>query len=446
MYLVYLSVMANAKSTNMITTEFESNGFYEPGFLHLNINTDQSLENLNDLIETDRKLFSTFLHEYIHFLQEVTTTTGLTHASFYINLIKDVNYTIINDGKSEFTVPFEFTNEYNTLTQIELKKIYHGQNVEITYSKYEYYLEEIEEISDRDGIILNVKRYKVFYYDLSRNLRSFYFGSLCLKEFIAHSIQSKFFSDIQHPDIPYHIAGLILEKECPALSEEFRIAICDACLMSYHPAQLFFSTIERLKKESSVPSSVEELYKYTLNLKFHGNGIIITPEQLFYDSKEQVEDHFENALQATIFASNLNWIKHILKEGHKLRIENPTFITKLLDNNGNPTNLFYEIFQKLGTPYFTNNLSDGKFIPPRSLEVNPHQPYQLLVFKQILQTFAGQKSCSLENLCKKPESDVVTNSHCQNSPWKKVTEEKLCPFAQMWKTWALTNEIPTPKH
>lgn len=430
----------------MIITEFESNGFYEPGFLHLNVNTDQPLENLNELIKTDRKLFSTFLHEYVHFLQEVTTTTGLTHAAFYINLIKHVNYTIINDAKPEFTVPFEFTNEYNTLTQIELKKIYHGQNAEIEYSKYDYYLEETQELLDRDGIILHVKKYKVFYYDSSRNLRSFYFGSLCLKEFIAHSIQSKFFSEIQHPDIPYLIAGLILEKECPTLSEEFRIAICDACLMSYHPAQLFFSTIERLKKEVSVPISLEELYKYTLDLKFSGNGLIITPEQLFYNTKEQVEDHFENALQAEIFAPNLNWIKHILKEGHKLRIEDPTFITKLLDNDGNLTNLFYDIFQKLGTPYLTNNLSEGKFIPPRSLTEHPRQPYQLLVFKQILQTFAGQKSCSLKNLCDKPESDVMTNSDCLNSPWKRATEERLCPFAQMWKTWALTNEIPVPKN
>lgn len=438
--------MPYAKSTDMIITEFESNGFYEPGFLHLNLNTDQSLENLNELIKTDKKLFSTFLHEYIHFLQEVTTTTGLTHAAFYINLIKDVNHTIINDGKPEFTVPFEFTNEYNALTQIALKKIYHGQNVEILYSKYDYYIEETENLSDKDGKILNVKKYKVFYYDSYRNHKSFYFGSLCLKEFIAHSIQSKFFSEIQHPDIPYLIAGLILEKECPALSEEFRIAICDACLMSYHPAQIFFSTIERLKKEVSMPISIEEIYKYTLDLQFSGNGLNITPEQLFYNAKEMVENHYENALQAEIFAPNLKWIKHILEEGNKLRIDDPAFIMKLLDDNGNPTDLFRDVFQKLGTPYLTNNLSDGKFIPPRSLAGQPLQPYQLLVFKQILQTFAGEKRCSLFNLCDKPESDVITNSHCLNSPWKRATEERLCPFAQMWKTWALTNEIPVPKN
>ena len=86
------------------------------------------------------------------------------YASFYINVIKDVNYTIINDKKPEFTVPFEFTNEYNILTQIELKKIYYGQKLEIAYSKYEYYLEETEDLSDRDGNLLKVKKYKVFYY------------------------------------------------------------------------------------------------------------------------------------------------------------------------------------------------------------------------------------------------------------------------------------------
>lgn len=431
----------------MNLTEFESRGFYEPGFLHLRINTDKSLKNLNDLLVKDKVLFSTFLHEYIHFLQEVSTTNGLTNAAFYINTIKDVNQSIINDGKAEFEVPFQFDNEYNTLTQMELRLSYIGQSTEAKYAKYDGYVEEIKQIKDREKNILNLKQYKVFYYDENRNLKCFYFGTTCLKEFTAHSIQTKFCPEIQHPDIPYSIAELILDKECPTLSnnKEHYIALCDACLMSFHPAQVFFSTIEKIKKNNFVPKTTKELYNYTLDLKFNGNDKFYTPDELFQEAKDIVIDHFENALQTNIFSTNLNWIKHILEEASILRKENPIYMTQILDADGNLSKSFYSIFDKLGTPYFSNNLNDGGLIPPKNLLIHPHQPYQLLVFKEILNIFNGRQDCSLYDICIKPESHVITDESCKSSPWQRARDEQLCPFAQLWRTWALTNEIPIRK-
>ena len=427
--------------------EFESRGFYEPGFLHIRINTDKSLKNLNDLQATDKSLFSTFLHEYIHFLQEVTTTTGLTYASFYINTIKDINQNIINDGKNEFKVPFEFNNEYNTLTQIELRKTYQGETPDVTYAKYDYYIEEVKQIKDREKNVINIKQFKVFYYDSGRKYKNFYFGTTCLKEFPAHFIQTNFCPEIQHPDIPYVIAELILDKECPSLSKnkDFYLTICDACLMSFHPAQIFFNTIERIKNNNFIPKTAEEVYYYTLDLKFNGNGEIYSPDELFEESKKIVIDHFENALQANIFSTNLNWIKHILDEASTLRKDNPTYMTKILSKDGKLSTLFYSIFDKLGTPYFSNNLDDGGLIPPKNLADLPHQPYQLLVFKEILNIYKGEQNCSLYNLCNKPESQVITNEFCQIAPWERAKGEQLCPFGQLWKTWALTNEVPIKK-
>lgn len=432
----------------MTITEFETRGFYEPGFLHLRINTDKSLKNLNELIVDDRPLFSTFLHEYIHFLQEISTTTGLTNAAFYINTIKDVNQTVINDGKADFEVPFKFNNEYNTLTQIELKRIYIGESTEVAYAKYDGFIEEEKEVIDRDNNILKVKRYKVFYYDTIRNCKNFYFGITCIKEFIAHTIQTKFCPEIAHPDIPYVIVELILDKECPSLAKNIDtyLAICDACLMSYHPAQLFFNTVTRIKKDCFEPKSAQEMYDYVLNLKFNGNDKIYTPSELFKEAKEIVINHFENALQAEIFSANLKWIKHILEEAFLIRETNPTYINQILDENGNLSKTFFSLFDKLGTPYFTNSLNEGGLIPPKNIEENPHQPYQLLVFKEILNIFNGQQNCSLINMCNKTNSMVVTNELCNTSPWKRAKDEQLCPFAQMWRTWALTNENPVKKH
>lgn len=70
----------------MTILDLETMGYYEPGLLHLRVNTDRDIRDLNKVMAEDRLLFSTFLHEYIHFLQDVTTTVGLTYSSFYISV------------------------------------------------------------------------------------------------------------------------------------------------------------------------------------------------------------------------------------------------------------------------------------------------------------------------------------------------------------------------
>jgi hypothetical protein len=430
----------------MTISELESKGFYEPGLLHLRINTYKSLENLNELIESDRQLFSTFLHEYIHFLQEVTTTNGLTHAAFYINTIKDFNYKVINDGKDEFEVPINTDNNFNTFSQIELRRIYLGEKPDATYAKYDGFLKETQPIDDQ-GKILNVPRYKIFYYDEKRQSRTFYFGVTCLKEYAAHYIQSKFFPEIDHPDIPYKIAQLILDKECPSLcaNQEYYLALCDACLMSYHPAQIFFNTIERIQKENYSPKSLKEIYDYTLDLHFGTGPKRYTPLQLFKMQQIQVIEHFENALQIEYFSSNLKWIKYILKEAYTLRSNNPLFMIQVLDQDGNLSLTFQKIIEKLGTPYFTNELETGGLVPPKDLPSPPNQPFQLLVFKEILNIYHGNKSCSMHKFCNSPQSNIITDENCKTSPWKRAKDQQLCPLAQLWRTWGLTNEIPVPR-
>lgn len=430
----------------MTISEFETRGFYEPGLLHLRINTDKSLDNLNELMDSDRELFSTFLHEYLHFLQEVTTTNGLTHTAFYINTLKALNYNVINDGKEEFEVPFVIDNNFNTLSQIEVRFTCIGDVPNENYAKYDGYIQDMQKIDDH-GTIINVPKYKVYFYDQDRQLKNFYFGSTCLKEFVAHCIQSQFYPDVDHPDLPYKIAELILDKECPTLASnlQYYLALCDACLIGYHPAQLFFEAIERIKAENYTPKTPEDIYEYVLNVKFGRNSAQFTPLQLFQAQKKDVIDHLENALQIAEFSTNLDWIKHILSEASDLRFNNPTFMTKIIDQNGNLTETFHKITKALGTPYFTNNKELGGMIMPENLAEPPKQPYQLLAFKQILNIYNGKQNCSLYNLCSHSKSKVTVDENCKVSPWKRAKDQQLCPLAQLWRTWGLTDQIPVKR-
>lgn len=432
-----------------MTKELETLGFYEPGFLHLRVNTDHDISNLNELSRNKdtQKYFSTFLHEYIHFLQDVTTTSGLMAANFYIEFIKDINWTIRHDGKSEFKVPVDITNTNNIQANLRLREIYRGETKGSELVKYDRYTIEYLEVEDKNGKKVKPPKYKIHYHDLkTREAKNFYFGYACLKEYMAHTIQKKYMPETKHGDIPYQIAEQIVNTEYPAFGNDSMliVALCDASLMCFNPAQMFFNTIERMKDKGFTPKSTSDVYNFAFkDLKFRGEIGTETVESLFQKIVVQIDKHFYDALRSDLFLPNYNWLKHILTQAKSLRQTNPDFITELVLEEGKLSPKFYDIFRSLGTPFFTNTIEKGGFVHPNDLKTIPIQPYQLLVFKQIINVFNGHQHCSLYDFCKtRPDKDI-TNNHCKTAPWKRATEADLCPFAQLWRTWGLTNEIPT---
>lgn len=428
--------------------ELETLGYYEPGFFHLRLNTSSNILDLNNLFNSgqNKQLSSTFLHEYIHFLQEVTSTNGLLNGYFYIDLIKDINRKIRESKNIKFKVPVEIDNEFNTKAKMELNEVYRGNYKLTSYAKYDFYEKETTEIIDKEGKSIKPTKFKIHYTDIqTREKKYFYFGHTCLKEQIAHSIQNAY-AETEHPDIPYQIAEQIVNIEYPnfgGANYKFIVALCDSSLMSFHPAQMFFNTIERMKKENFSPKNCKEIYDFAFKATMLKGEIgEFTANSLFEKVIDDSIKQYHNALKSPIFLEIYDWLNHILIQAKKLRLENPDFLCNLLDSRGNLTDAFYDIFRKLGSPFFTNNKNEGGFVPPTNLNKKHSRPFQLLVFKEILRVYFGEKSCSMINFCKlSPEKDMV-DENCIKSPWNKVNESKLCPFAQMWKTWGLMGKIP----
>lgn len=436
----------------MKITDLDTLGYYEPGFLHLRVNTNDDLSDLKELATNPAKAtyFSTFLHEFIHFLQDVSTPSGLMRAHFYIDFIKDVNWSIRHDGKNTFDIPVELNNKNNVLANLKLHEIYRGDGKGPSYVKYDGFIVEEDVVVDKDGEEIRPKKYKVFYYDLhTRKAGSFYFGSVCLKEYMAHAIQKKHFpASHDHPDIPYTIVEQIIAKEYPAFGTDpmMIVAICDASLMALHSAQYFFETLLRMKQESFVPTFPNDVYEFAASgVIFHGKIGLKTVDSLYDRVLKLTLDQYYNALQSPLFLTNYQWIEHILTHARKIRKEHPTFMTQLVTGEKQLSDLFYSIFHLLGTPFFTNNKNHGVFVPPGTLAVLPEQPYQLLIFKQIISLYMGKIPCDLYSFCKTGKKGDITNNNCITAPWLRVKEEYLCPFGQLWKTWGLINEIPVPK-
>jgi len=437
----------------MTDIELETRGHYKPGFLHIFINTDEDITDINGLaLNPDkRQLFSTFLHEYIHFIQEITTISGVLSSGHYINMIRDFNWAVRSTDKKEFTVPAQITNENNMSANMKIRKLLRGDADFISNEfqgmvRYDSYTEEKGTVVDRDGKERTIKLFKVhFNNSTTYQSGSFYFGSLCLKEYVTHTLQTIYYPETSHDDIPYIITELIIRKECPSFPADpmLIVALCDACLMSFNPAEIFFKALSKINEgSSSAPGSVAEVYDLVYKgLGFVDEGEIVTMQELYDKMFNNTIKQLENSMKAEIFAKNLKWLKQIFELGRELRMTTPYFMTDLVKGPSVLTGLCLTIFKRIGTPFYTNNQMLGGIAPGEDMTI-PDQPYLLLVFQQVLQIYGGSNSCSLYTFCDRTTSGKITSAECKTAPWEKVKEPELCPFAQLWKTWGLTDKTP----
>jgi hypothetical protein len=426
---------------------FDILGKYQPGYLHMQINTDADLKDLNKLASdpATAQYFSTFFHEYIHFLQDITTASGLMRSVYLIDVLKEFIHQVKNDGKSEFKTPLKLTNNSNLEANTTLQKLYRGDDKVIDYIRYSHYTVEFTEVRDKDGTIKNVVQYEITYYSRSGQLGTFIFGSACLMEYVAHAIQYTFAPNTPHPDVPYLVPELVLEKEYPEFGNDpMKIAaLCDASMMSFHSAQMFFNLINAMKHQKFVPNKPKDVYEFMhKNFTLHGSDRNYTVDDLFESQLEMALYQLNDALKSDIFEPNRYWVNHIFKEGFALRKAVPDFFTHLVESEGKLSTFYFDIFNRIGSPFITNKNEIGGFIPPRIIDATGIQPYQLLVFREIIMIFYGQRKCGMYNFCKIHAERPIINADCLTEPWKRGVADDLCPLGQFWKTWGLNGEVP----
>src|SRR5664280_2340035 len=98
-------------------------GYYSPSFFKMGISVFERLDNVELLPDGPK---STFFHEYIHFLQDVSTTYGLMNACIVVTKMKFGNNHILRMSGNTFKVPIEFSTDPITEINTKLQEVYIG--------------------------------------------------------------------------------------------------------------------------------------------------------------------------------------------------------------------------------------------------------------------------------------------------------------------------------
>jgi len=235
-------------------------GYYIPSFFLLNINTDKEITNL---INTD--IERTLVHELVHFLQDICTTYGLINICHTIDIIKDQNH-ILRSKSQPIEVPLN-GGDYSEKTMInkDLFAIYIGddghkytnfpKNIKIT--SVNITPEKIEHI-DFD---INYIEIDFSFTEKDIKKKTFHFGSFSLLESMANLIEKEIYGeDSTKKSFPYDTAQLVAEYIYPNISgNNIAIAeLCEASLMTYHPADAFIKTLSKMRKEKFIYNNLND--------------------------------------------------------------------------------------------------------------------------------------------------------------------------------------------
>jgi len=428
-------------------------GFYSPSFLRMHVDTDKSLQNLNIL--TDIEAESVYLHEYTHFIQDISTVYGLANISVIVDYMKFVNNDIIGNPAGAFQLPVMPIPGAldNVDANLEMQKLYNGDGED-------HGVTLVAHRKRNKNVLTNlgnqpVDYIEVDYIDVAGNNQSFDFGALSIVENMAYIVESNCYPGCQpSPDLPYSAAEKLVEIIYPAFGANRLnvLALCDISLNMFNPGLFFYDTLIDFQTNGLTFNQPEDIYQQVYNNQpiFNFNGAINF--NLLLDAqanlaKQQITGYFND----NYFLPLKSWLNSMIDNAVNYRKANPYFILNIARGGEIKLNVSFKQFMKrVGTPLVTNKYGETTLFRPQNSD-NLNYPIIWAINQIFLVMWGVQSHCELAGLCSqgwhksvnicnksKPKVDL----RCMQQPWERSQDKRKCPFGVMWHHWGLTGYYP----
>lgn len=212
-------------------------GYYRTGCFHIYL--DGSFDQ--DLTQMSQEDLGTFLHEYVHFLQNISTPYGIFEAAALNEAAVETFVDI--QPRDEIVLPYNAPQSEILKERLKWLEAMNGQTVTGQDSLIE--VDENKEIlmgrmkisfSWRNGQLIILE-----FYDKLGNVHRRVIGALDIKEAMAAAYQSLIDPDAKHPDIPYNLLRLFCKQYFPTIGNDVKkfICLCYTSLFSLEPAYHF---------------------------------------------------------------------------------------------------------------------------------------------------------------------------------------------------------------
>lgn len=416
-------------------------GEYTPAFFEMKLATNDPI----DVNNMSRDQWSTFLHEYIHFLQDVTTTYGLYHiyaiGEHILSCVQQIKQMPL--GNFDTPIDFEEYNQDNVQLQMDLYRLTYGERDDKKQFLNTFKIKRIR--NDKKSLRRNNTVNEVECVVIETEHGELHFGAREIMESMAYLMQRTCFPETpEHYQFPYLAAWKVAAhyNKSFAKSRGKVVALCEMSLMSSNPGKVFVQIMQSVKSKKINFQTTTDVYRYFEKLKLYDYQLHVN--STIYEAYHRTASYAFNHLLEYYRGENrfqevMDWLTHLHEFVIEIRREKRLFFKEIMNGGDVETNqTLKDIINAIGGPLMKNNQGDYyHFVNTPNLSmikaVNT-------IYRDVFRD--GRNICDLHVWCLRSPGNNATND-CYLRPWTRSSNaETMCPFSALWRKWGLDGHNP----
>lgn len=425
-------------------------GFYEPSFFHMYTNGNGKLKEIEQWNAEQKKVF---LHEYVHFLQDISTIQGFNNLYIWGEYFRNVQKLIVSKNVSNIKTPIEPSALKNNVDQNWLARYYTmGNDTDVMFALSYSKSHETDLTDCNNGNVIPLNVIKVRCLSLLGETEII-LGCLHIMEGMASLIQEVVYPESigDSPYNPYYIAKDIADMIIPGISLKplVMLSLFDYSLQASNPGWAFVNYLEGKAKmnfnaDTLTSDIVYEDLSHTSITLSEPFGKQYFPYSLF-GFADGAKDVMSEYLKGYALWNNIHrWFHDLVETGKWLRKKHPNFFLLLTKDGDIAKNkVFKYLIKKTGTPIVSNDGDDFDFVRPITSYISKREMVYMYAMMQIQRVFlssGGTFRCPLIKYCKNASCIIDRNrvdSNCYSAPWERNTLSD-CYFSTWWNYMGLS--------
>lgn len=433
-----IKVMRNIRKFNQIL------GFYMPSMFHLHVHTESNITNWK---AWDDETQCTFLHEYIHFLQDISTVMGLYNIYVLGECLADVVNQVYQMNDSEITVPIQLIPSTNNVyNNSRVNKVVAG-----SFNLPDGVDEDNLMITGKANVIPNIQNMNGKNIDLSmihvpyQGGGDFLLGNYHISESMAYIGEKIMYggrpSVIQpSPNYPYDVVRQLAQFYSPKLSNNLPLlfSLCDLSLTFSHAGKILIHFFDQYIKDGC-PT---DWRAYIVDVISRTNASTVNGVGSYSKALNEIKDLAIESLDKRFKGVNYDdirrWYYNIINRIVTCRLNNPLFLVDFIQAGELKKNpVFEQLLKNIGTPVLTNDYHHTYFTDKvHGCHLKKRRAQFLQAAGSI--TYAlldAEFPCDLRYQCK-AEGRCIDRD-CVRAPWKHARRINPCPYGHLWYGWKL---------
>lgn len=404
-------------------------GAYYPGVfiiklkkkLHENIQYD----------DFDDEDWQTFVHEYVHFLQDISTGHGYLYFFFKSQLLNLAMYYINHKSSVDIDLPIhtEDTGIENASGKEMLLDFYEGDSHLFRFHHINCITLENDQVSTElifgQSNLKPVLQSVNIYYDDRGD--PYQFGNECVIESMAYLIEHHLFgAEEQVNQFPYNTCEVICRELCPGLLEkpERIVMITEIALMYEDCGKAFYSIVHHCAKNDIWNLMDDDFKDFCIRSTMTTFGVFDTA---YRKALKGIDVLFPQKFPYTT-TTNMQ-LKVFLECGHNYRQNNKLFISDAFKRS-DPKEYFKHLINQFDIPMLIDG--NGDHYGKEGVQNIPIAD----AFLSLLTEPSGE-GCSLQSFCMESKLECFDKNICTFSPWRHSEGNELCPIAVYFKGYGL---------